>query len=163
MEDYAQNMSEISNRDSLKKTPVDKDIIPKDGKGNVEDESQMEFVFSKGTLAKETLLEGKFVRGEVEDLLTISHDEEVVWEEEGSIADWILVAKNSKERKKGGKREDELASTKNIKKGPKAKGEILNNRSGGLSSTPLGATLKNGDVGSSPSSVGRPSNLQKKE
>ena len=151
-------MSEISNRDSLKTIPTNKDIIPKDGKGNVEDWTQVESIFPKGTLAKETLLEGNFFRGEVEDLLTISHDEEVVWEEEGSIADWIPVGKKTKGKKKGGKKE-EFVSTKNIKKGTKAKGKILKSRSSALSSMPLGATLKNGDVGSSPSPVGRPSNL----
>ena len=57
-----------------------------------------------------------------------------------------------------------MVSSKSFKKGSKAKGEpkIIKNKSGGPSSMLLGASLKHGDVRSSPSQVGRPSNLQKR-
>ena len=88
-----QNILEIPNSDSLKKIPEDKVIIPKDGKDNVKGGTQMDTIVPLEHLAKEIMLDGNFVRGEVEDLLTISHDEEVVWEEDSSNAIWILVGK----------------------------------------------------------------------
>ena len=118
----------------------------------------MDTVMPMENLAKETMLDGNFVRGEVEDLLTISHDGDAVWEEDSSDANWILMGKYSKVRKEGSKKDEEISTTKNNKKGPnlkKGEPKKLKGRFGCLSSMPIGTTLKNGDVGSSPSLVGR--------
>ena len=93
METSVQNTLETPNRDSLKKIPADYEIISKNGKGNVKDGTQMDTVFPTKLLAEETMLDGNFVRGEVEDLLIVYHDEEAVWEEDFSDANWIPVRK----------------------------------------------------------------------
>ena len=93
MEAFVQNILMIPKSDSLKKIQANNEIIPKNGKGNVKDGTQMDTVLSMVHLAKESMLDGKFVRGEVEDLLTIYQDEETVWEEDCSNANWIPMGK----------------------------------------------------------------------
>ena len=75
-------------------------------------------------LAQAIVLEDNFARGEIEDLLTISQEEEAQWEEETSSVNWISVGKPSKGKKKGGanlKKDVEIIATKNKNK----KGGIL--------------------------------------
>ena len=108
-----------------------------------------------------------FFRGEVEDLLTISYVEEVVWKDDIFDANWTAVGKQSKGRKKGNKKDEDSTLVKNNKKGSKVDSKIgeskpFKGKHGSSSSKNGGSTFKNGDVGSSPSSVGRPSNLKKR-
>lgn len=70
--------------------------------------------------------------------------------------------KKSKGKNKIKKKEGEKAPPKSMKGGHKPKGDILQNKSEGPLAKSLGATHKNGDVGSSLSPVGRPSNQQKR-
>ena len=93
MEASIQNILEIFNSDSLKKIPVDNEIIPKDGRDNAKGGTQMDSIVPTEHMAKEIVLVSNFFRGKFQDLLTISHDDEAVWEEDNSNANWILVGK----------------------------------------------------------------------
>ena len=56
----------------------------------------------------------------------------------------FLLVKKVKGKSKGSKKEGKNVSSKNTKKAPYERGEILHSRSYGLSSKSLGAALKNG-------------------
>ena len=88
--------------------------------------------------------------------------EEDLWEEEVPIGEWSTVRekKNNKGKLKNKKKDGEkteLVPPKPSKKGPKHKGD--KNFSENM---PLGISHKHGDVGASLSSVGRPSNRQRR-
>lgn len=103
---------------------------------------------------------GTFVSGEIEDILSVSQDEDVAWDEEIYEAFWTIVGKHSKGRKKGNRKDEDSAPVKNNKKGSKAESNFGNSNpvkgKHGSSSKIGKASLKNGDVGSSPTTVGRP-------
>ena len=104
------------------------------------------------------LKDNSFVSEVVEDILTISHAEEVALDKVNSGKCENAGGKRSKSRRN----KDEEISTPviNSKKGAKVDSKPSK---GMLSRSKIGsAAIKNGDVGSSPSSPGRPSNQHKR-
>ena len=84
------------------------------------------------------------------------------WEEEVSNVEWSMVGrkKNKKGKFKNRKKEGEMADLvhpKPSKRGPKPKGDKIFSED-----KPFSISRKHGDVGSSLSPVGRPSNQQRR-
>lgn len=109
-----------------------------------------------------TTMKGNFVSGEVKDLISSSQDMDDEWDEDALIADWTKVEKKPKGKNKNKAKEGAKIFPKNNKKGSKPRGDLVLIRSEGIVVIPSSTILKNGDVGSSLSPIGRPSNQQKR-
>ena len=144
----------------LKMTLVGQDVSPKESVNHGKEGAHLVSALPLGSPMVDVSKKGNFVSGEVEDLRSVSHDEEDQWEEDASVVEWSTVGKkkNNKSKNKNRKNEGEKAEQshpKNMKRGPKPKGDASQNR---LDGKPPGVSRKHGDVGSSLSPVGRPSN-----
>jgi hypothetical protein len=152
---------------SLQRTQIELLNVPEEGEVSDGIGFQKEICLPLVNIAQNQVLKvGSFVSGEIEDILSVSQDVDVGWGGEGSEALWTTVGKHSKGRKKGNKKDEFPALVKNNKKGSKAEAKDGDSNpvkgKHGSSAKIGGDFLENGDVGSSPTSVGRPSNMHKR-
>lgn len=109
----------------------------------------------KAALPRSPILkDNSFVSGVVEDILTISHVEEVSLEQVNSWTCWIVGGKKSRSRRN--KDGENFTLVINSKKGAKADSKPSKGNLGLPKNDSV--AMKNGDVGSSPSSTSRPYN-----
>lgn len=94
---FAQGLD--SNRDYMKVTQVDEVITPLDGLVLAEVGSQLGLTVPLGHSIKHSSKKGNFVRGEVDDLLSISQEVEDEWDEDAPIAEWTMVDKKIQRQK----------------------------------------------------------------